>query len=794
MKSQTLTFCQLIEQHGCIRIPMLQRDYAQGRDSASELRELFLGALFEALEEDSKPLTLDFVYGSKVGGFFSPLDGQQRLTTLFLLHWYLAQKEGQQEDFQKRMKRGDRVAFTYETRPSSRDFFTELTSAVPETVHRSQHSKISEKLMDQKWFMLSWQADPTIRSALKMLDAISASSAKIDRGYLKLVSDACPIVFHAFDLGAYSLAEDLYVKMNSRGKPLTAFESFKARLEEKIVGLFPNEVELPNGKKGTFKAYFSQQIDRDWLDFFWNYFIKHKKAEDKALVPDGMMMKLVREVAVLALVLETGEDGGKNLTLLRDPKRTPTPHDYEKVGCLNKTFVTLFSVLLQRWSGDDGKFKTYLLADNCPCFNEEDNLGDILNKDALQTYTRSVTFYGYAFYLERHQGLEIDPARFSEWMRVVHNLVENTRCNDEKSFSKCLNGVRTLADQADHILEYLAADDPALATFDVYQVREERLKAGLILSNPIWRRPILDAEKHGYFCGQIGFLFQFCGIEKAERESDTLLTQFEEWRKKSAHCFSKEGIAKDDKYRWERALLAEGDYLLLGGTHLLSNARSDDFNWKRLLRGKDGESEKGGLLKALIERVNCEVPVEDQLEAFIKAALEKPDLDEWRRLMIQWPGVIGFCRERRIRREEGGKRINLLQSTDYRGHWAEIWAYALHLKLRRDIATYGPFQEAGYYMGRGDNSCAWVVWRTKEYGDVALSVERPAEDTKFTFLRWHWEPLDKAMIQVIEGLGFKKVEGGRYEISINDKSKVENFIKDVAEALRGFQPVNCSNE
>jgi len=28
--------------------------------------------------------------------------------------------------------------------------------------------------------------------------------------------------------------EDLYIKMNSRGKPLTAFENFKARFEQDI--------------------------------------------------------------------------------------------------------------------------------------------------------------------------------------------------------------------------------------------------------------------------------------------------------------------------------------------------------------------------------------------------------------------------------------------------------------------------------------------------------------------------------------------------------------------------------
>ena len=39
------------------------------------------------------PIELDFVYGSIIIDTFQPLDGQQRLTTLFLFHWYFALKE-----------------------------------------------------------------------------------------------------------------------------------------------------------------------------------------------------------------------------------------------------------------------------------------------------------------------------------------------------------------------------------------------------------------------------------------------------------------------------------------------------------------------------------------------------------------------------------------------------------------------------------------------------------------------------------------------------------------------------
>src|ERR1700722_19715328 len=78
-----------------IEIPLIQRDYAQGREDrrASAIRSRFLDALHTALTEGA-PVGLDFIYGEVRDGTFEPLDGQQRLTTLFLLHWYLASRCG----------------------------------------------------------------------------------------------------------------------------------------------------------------------------------------------------------------------------------------------------------------------------------------------------------------------------------------------------------------------------------------------------------------------------------------------------------------------------------------------------------------------------------------------------------------------------------------------------------------------------------------------------------------------------------------------------------------------------
>ena len=106
-----------------IEIPIIQRDYAQGRVGKEYLRKNFLSDLKDALDKGEE-LKLDFVYGSKDDNKLNPLDGQQRLTTLWLLHWYIALRSGKLNDVCEKLKR-----FTYETRISSREFCKGLCNA-----------------------------------------------------------------------------------------------------------------------------------------------------------------------------------------------------------------------------------------------------------------------------------------------------------------------------------------------------------------------------------------------------------------------------------------------------------------------------------------------------------------------------------------------------------------------------------------------------------------------------------------------------------------------------------------
>lgn len=263
-KYQEYTFKELLDQYDRILVPMIQRDYAQGRTDkkATDVRNNLLTDIFS-----DKDVHFDLVFGSKerriIDGketiCFIPVDGQQRLTTLFLLYLY-GQKTG------KTNTELDLSKFSYDTRRAASDFCKSITSeewVVP------NDKNVSDVIKDSSWFMNYWEKDPTVEGMLNMLDAIHEKCKEITD-----YPDLNKVTFFFFDLESNGLNENLYLKMNSRGKPLTAFENLKAKMEK----ILPENVEFedkcfPNcdaSPKDSFKAKWKYFMDRNWTEVFWD--------------------------------------------------------------------------------------------------------------------------------------------------------------------------------------------------------------------------------------------------------------------------------------------------------------------------------------------------------------------------------------------------------------------------------------------------------------------------------------------------------------------------------------------
>ena len=168
MKSSTfenlthLNISQYVEIKNIV-IPIIQRDYAQGRENEVLRRNAFLTTIFNALKV-GKEIDLDFVYGEIKGNDFIPIDGQQRLTTIYLLYYYIAVRENRYDDFEKLPK------LTYRTRFTSKQFFDYLRDNKLEPKEVEQ--KPSDWISRRPWYFSDYAKDHSVKAVINMLDAI----------------------------------------------------------------------------------------------------------------------------------------------------------------------------------------------------------------------------------------------------------------------------------------------------------------------------------------------------------------------------------------------------------------------------------------------------------------------------------------------------------------------------------------------------------------------------------------------------------------------------------------------
>lgn len=265
---QQYTFWNLINDYKIV-VPKIQRDYVQGRENKTveKNREEFVEELIDSLS-GNKPMSLNFVYGTIHGNEFIPIDGQQRLTTLFLLHLYVFAKKGNKDEIEVLQKK-----FSYQTRYTTNRFLEKLSEELPKMLNPfDRNDNLTDIIRDSGWYVTSWDNDPNIRSCLVMLQTIHKTCNKklvdkndgISEFFNLLIGIDCPITFMWLQLDkSFGSDNQLYIRMNSRGKQLTDFENFKAELYEKIL---KKEESDGDGKINDFK----KNIDGDWYSLFWD--------------------------------------------------------------------------------------------------------------------------------------------------------------------------------------------------------------------------------------------------------------------------------------------------------------------------------------------------------------------------------------------------------------------------------------------------------------------------------------------------------------------------------------------
>ena len=553
------SFYQLISKYH-IEIPIIQRDYAQGRKDtkATDVRKSIVDNMVCAVK-DGKELFFDFVYGRVDGNKFIPFDGQQRLTTLFLFHKYLFEKCQLESDCNHKdncICKDILYRFSYSTRQSSREFCNDIVSyrIIPGNdfleLKRNEYREkircndekekkkkvqelienktdwISSYIYNQSWFYPDWEKDPTIMGMLAMLDEIHNQLKKETnfRGYAeKLTSGcSCPITFHFVDMGEYRLTDDTYVKMNARGKTLTPFENFKASLEQ----------YLEENQKDVLLERLNDKIDGNWLDLFW---IQANKDNKEKVIPDSMMMSFVNrhfinvwscwysqninkhseEEANQQKEYDDFDERIKKEMPLYPSKDNYVPWDIyqnviEKCGidnCLTPIFNIWDAVSTENKIEKDCQ-AVWNMCDGA----ERWNLYQGIKNNNTETYSSRVAFYALLRYYANET--ECNGNHLSQWMRVVWNIVENSTIDSSEPYQAALRLIDELSKHTHDICVFLSNSQSQIKSdFAKEQVLEEVAKAEKILNGKTrsdgksWKKIIIDAERYEFFKGAIRFLF-----------------------------------------------------------------------------------------------------------------------------------------------------------------------------------------------------------------------------------------------------------------------------------------------
>lgn len=540
-----------------IEIPKIQRDFAYGRtDKKNERkRNNFLDSLYDAV--CGKPITLDFIYGDIKQNVLTPLDGQQRLTTLFLLYWYASKKENIAEDETSFLK-----CFSYETRPSARQFCEAITT---KSIVFENGMTLSELIKDQNWFPLEWQHDATIASMLVMLDAIQEKFSFVDALYSKLEN----ISFYFLPIEDMGLTDDLYIKMNSRGKPLTQFEHFKAEFEKQLI-LVDEKLAKEIGAK----------IDREWTDLLWQYRNSGVGDDSDNTIDDEFLRYFIFICNIICYKNGGSPKTSDEFDLIREFFTIQGNNDKEKVIQNAKTLESFFdcwleenkkSIQIQDFfetfaskEHSEGKIKTnYNINFLEDCFR---NYADIIGRNRRK-FTLNQIILLYTFVLYRQNISIISEDDFRRRLRIINNLILNS--SDQISDSEDRQGgnrLPAILRQVDSIvLDGTIADSEAVGgiNFSPIQLEEEKLKLDWTTHNPDKAETLFTLEDNVLLYGQIAIL----GLEHPE-------------------YFERFGSLF--KCNWDlvdRALFSVGDYKQKernGWRYQLGSSMSDGFAWKTL--------------------------------------------------------------------------------------------------------------------------------------------------------------------------------------------------------------------
>ena len=621
---------ELLEKYR-IEIPILQRDYAQGRKSQSKLANEFLSAIFNVLNGKRQSLHIDFIYGYQENDKFLLIDGQQRITTLWLLHFYLYKKAGCLEQIK------DLAKFSYNTRRSSANFCKNLLKKDFDINQKPSEAIKNKGGEFEKAENLN--NDPTIKAMLNMLDWIFEEVKKSKEDIQKLAENLDHITFDLFNMEEYKLGEELYIKMNARGKQLSKYENLKSFIEK--------------DSKISKEQKLLEDIDTNWSDYFFD-----SKNPEKF---DTRGCNFLHYATLFfALEREEIEDIKK---AIKNPNQQVNEfykplQDIENIKLLNSVIKLCIDDTLE--------IKEALKIKDSSFF-------DYRKDNKTLTYPDICYFFSILFFIKENREVEnIDESALNDYLRVCRHFIENHRLDKpEEHIPNFFKLFKHLSEGHQNIYQFLVDNPTHTFHSNIYHL--EVRKAKLILASreggENWEEILNQTSEHEVLKGWVDFLLDFSD-EKFAYESylnnknyrkgqspyeSPNLEKFKRYATATMQILDKEQFL--DKYLtlFQRAFLCIGNFSVRSTNWFYGNSPFDIFrdrealNW--ILKGDKNDLKCPYFKQFLDTLLECKGEnLIVKMQEIIEQTIKKPDFLEkewWEQLLIREPALFGFLNEGR---------------------------------------------------------------------------------------------------------------------------------------------------
>ena len=586
-------------------IPGIQRHYVQGANNpkAESVRKQFIKEIFTAIEKKQNEFNLHFIYGpinTNGEDSFVPVDGQQRLTTLWLIARYAVEKAepSNRKELLRLLSR-----FTYEDRINAKRFCQALTC---EDSRWDITQDPNPDILCQDWFVDYWKEDETVASMIRMLSTIYEEWNKHqDTITAEDILEAIASKIR-FNLKIDAFGDDIYMKMNARGLQLTQWENFKAKFSE----------DLCEDKK----EWWGKEMEELSNRFF-------TCSDEQHELPDNAFFALYARIMANE-ARESGVDCGNSIKQL-----AAYTHNHNTWSQIELPFVpysdfsgitnnesiasTVADTCVKMIKTVLGNFKEIV-----PYFGDNKLFDTFFHPQNRNELDFTLCCYKY---FKKFVNEDVDTNNFLKALRLMWNILENVDRQYENPDYR-VELVKKFIDLGDQTLyspqiKKKIIDSNADAP---EQAKEEAEKAIQMDRNDqsmpsYWNDAIEKAEECAFFHGSIRFLYRNSNGE----------TTWENFATKLSNCmdlFTKDGLSEDKKVKANQVLISHcKDWKKLIRKPVFD---TDKESWKQVLTDVNLSEYVNGLLLSPNE-------IADSHDDIIQLLI---DNDIWKNLINENPG------------------------------------------------------------------------------------------------------------------------------------------------------------